>query len=261
MIRTKDSKIKKSRGPFSKKSGPLSFKGEPMSKRKAKAQQEYTVKNHFELRKIEPLTVNQKTTFDQYNKGFNLVLHGYAGTGKTFCALYLALREVLSGSTPYERIMIIRSAVPSRDIGFLPGNIKEKVRTYEDPYREICDDLFGRGDGYDVLKLKNIIDFTTTSYLRGRTLNNTIVILDEVQNLEFHEMNTVMTRLGNVSKIMVCGDFRQTDLIKQGKDNIVKLLTITRNMPSFSHVEFGIDDIVRSGIVKEFILAKEALGI
>lgn len=210
---------------------------------------------HFELRKINPLTETQHDTFTAFTGGNNLMLHGYAGTGKTFCALYLALKEVLTGNSVYDKVMIIRSVVPSREMGFLPGNIKDKTRVYEEPYREICDDLFGRGDGYDILKLKGIVDFTTTSFLRGRTFENSIVIVDEMQNMEYSELSTVMTRMGNNSKIIFCGDFRQTDLKTfSNKKGLNNFMNITKKMQAFSYIEFGKDDIVRSKLVKSFII-------
>lgn len=217
--------------------------------------------SHFELRSIKPLTVNQQNTFDAYRQGFNLMLHGSPGTGKTYCALYLALQDLLEKNT-YEKIILIRSVVPSRDIGFLPGSMKEKIAVYEEPYREICDSLFGRGDGYDILKMKKIIHFTSTSFLRGMTFNNSIVIVDEAQNLEQHEINTVMTRIGDNSRMIVCGDFKQTDLVKRyDKQGITQLMSITKEIRSFTHIEFGPEDIIRSGLVREYILAKEKLGI
>lgn len=217
--------------------------------------------SHFELRSIKPLTVNQQNTFDAYRQGYNLMLHGSPGTGKTFCALYLALQDLLQKNT-YDKIILIRSVVPSRDIGFLPGSMKEKIAVYEEPYREICDSLFGRGDGYDILKMKKIIHFTSTSFLRGMTFNNSIVVVDEAQNLEQHEINTVMTRIGDNSRMIVCGDFKQTDLVKRyDKQGITQLMAITKEIQSFTHIEFGPEDIIRSGLVKEYILAKEKLGI
>lgn len=216
---------------------------------------------HFELRNIKPLTVNQQLTFDKYHQGYNLMLHGSPGTGKTFCALYLALKDVLKDNK-YEKIVLIRSVVPSRDMGFLPGSMKEKIAVFEDPYKEICDSLFGRGDGYDILKMKKIINFTSTSFLRGITFNNSIVIVDEAQNLEFHETNTVMTRIGDNSRVIVCGDFKQTDLVRRhDRQGITELMRITNQIRSFEHVEFGPEDIIRSGLVKEYILAKEKLGL
>lgn len=219
--------------------------------------QEQATKNHFELRTIKPLTANQNKTFESYAKGQNLVLHGYAGTGKSYISLYLALREILTGNSVYDKIIIVRSVVPSRDIGFLPGNIKEKIKVYEEPYKEICDELFGRGDGYDILKMKGMITFTTTSFLRGITFNKAIVIVDELQNMTFPELDTVMTRLGDQSKVMFCGDFRQTDLVhERDKNGLRHFLNITKHMGRFDYIEFEKQDIVRSGLVRDYIIKR-----
>ena len=218
--------------------------------------------NHFELRSIKPLTANQQMTFDYYRKGYNLMLHGYAGTGKTFCAFYLALEELLTGKSNYDKIILIRSVVPSRDMGFLPGSIREKIAIYEEPYKEICDDLFGRGDGYNILKMKNMVQFTTTSFLRGITFNNAIVIVDETNNMTFQEIDTVMTRLGNESRVVFCGDYRQSDLNKpHEKTGIREFMAITRRINTFKHVEFEKEDIVRSGVVRDYIINKTELGL
>ena len=153
-------------------------------------QENHAEKNHFELRHIQPLTVNQERVFDAYYAGQNLMLHGYAGTGKTFLSSYLAIKDVLT-SDIYKKVVIIRSVVPSRDMGFLPGTEKQKAEVYEQPYQEICDDLFGRGDGYKILKIKGLVEFTTTSFLRGTTFNDSIIIVDECNNMSFQEIDTV----------------------------------------------------------------------
>jgi phosphate starvation-inducible protein PhoH and related proteins len=217
--------------------------------------------HHFELRHIQPLTVNQERVWDAYHSGANLMLHGYAGTGKTFLSSYLALSEVLLEET-YKKVVIIRSVVPSRDMGFLPGSPAQKAEVYEQPYQEICDDLFGRGDGWRILKLKGLVEFTTTSFLRGTTFNDSIIIVDECNNMNFQEIDTVMTRIGNNSRIIFCGDYRQADLTRpHDKSGIRELMAITHRMPSFEHVEFGIEDIVRSGVVKEYIIQKTEMGL
>lgn len=242
----------------------FAFKGVNMSKKPRNKAQSQTEKKtaHFELRHIKPLTPNQEKVFTAYDQGYHLMLHGFAGTGKTFCALYLALNEILTKETVYNKIVIVRSVVPSRDMGFLPGSMKEKIQVYEEPYREICDSLFGRGDGYDILKMKGIIQFTTTSFLRGITFNNAIVILDESQNLSFQECDTVLTRMGDESRLIVCGDFRQTDLNKPyEKEGVTQLMRITNRINSFRHIEFGREDIVRSGLVKSYIIEKSELGL
>jgi phosphate starvation-inducible PhoH-like protein len=242
-------------------------KGQYMSRknrRNSKQQnqnQNFEENNHFALRHINPLTVNQQRVWDAYNNESNLMLHGYAGTGKTFLSMYLALKEVLT-SDIYKRVVIIRSVVPSRDMGFLPGTEKQKAEVYEQPYQEICDNLFGRGDGWRILKLKRLVEFTTTSFLRGTTFNDSIIIVDECNNMNFQEIDTVMTRIGNNSRIIFCGDYRQADLHKpHDKTGIKELMAVTRRMPSFEHIEFGIEDIVRSGVVKEYIIQKTEMGL
>lgn len=211
------------------------------------------------LKDIKPLTFNQRKTFEYFNEGKNLLLHGYSGTGKTFLALYLALREVMS-SNQYKKIVIVRSAVQSRDVGFMPGNYKEKIKQFEDPYIQICKELFGRGDAYTILSNKGIVEFTTTSFLRGITFNDCIVIIDECQNNNFGELNTIITRMGDNSKVIISGDYRQNDLTKKyDESGLPDFMKIINKMKSFSRVEFEINDIVRSGTVREYIIAKEQL--
>lgn len=249
----------------SSRAAPFAYKGANMSKKPKKnnAQQQTPAQNnHFELRTIKPLTPNQQITFDAYRQGYNLMLHGFAGTGKTFCALYLALEETLKTNSTYDRIVLIRSVVPSRDMGFLPGSIKDKIAVYEEPYKEICDDLFGRGDGYGILKMKKMIEFTTTSFLRGLTFNNSIVIVDETNNMTYQEIDTVMTRLGNNSRIIFCGDYRQSDLNRPyEKTGINTFMNVTKRINSFKHVEFQKEDIVRSGVVRDYIIQKTEMGL
>jgi len=214
-----------------------------------------SAKSHFQLRHVSPLTPNQEATFTNYWERKNLVCHGFAGTGKTYVSLFLALNELLSGQSVYEKIVIIRSVVPSRDMGFLPGSMAEKAKVYEEPYKEICDDLFGRGDGYDILKMKGLIQFTTTSFLRGVTFKNAIVLLDEAQNLTFSELYTTLTRLGDTSRLILCGDFRQTDLKKHESNNSLNhMMNVLKRMSNVAFIEFCENDIVRSDFVKEFII-------
>jgi predicted ribonuclease YlaK len=187
----------------------------------------------------------------------NLMLHGVAGTGKTFISLYLALEEILKKNSTYNQVVIVRSVVPSRDMGFLPGSVKEKSKIYEEPYKAICDDLFGRGDGYDLLRHENIVQFTTTSHLRGSTFNNSIIIADEFQNMTFQELDTLITRTGDNSRLIFCGDIRQTDLQRDHeKSGILTFTEIVGTIDSFASIEFTIDDIVRSELVKQYIIAK-----
>lgn len=237
------------------------FRSNDMPKKNKKQKQQNTQQhNHFELREISPLTVNQTQTFKAYQQGKHMLLHGVAGTGKTFISLYLALNDILNSSR-YKQIVIIRSVVPSRDMGFLPGSAKEKARVYEEPYKMICDDLFARGDGYDILKNKRLLDFTTTSFLRGVTFHDAIIIVDECQNMLQQELDTVMTRVGNNCRIMFCGDFRQTDLSKhEERKGLLSFMNILDKMSCFEKIEFGKEDIVRSALVKSYIISKLELG-
>lgn len=212
-----------------------------------------------DLKTFDPLTDNQKAFFDAYKRGdYFIALHGVAGTGKTFCALYKALEEVLDKANPFKRIIIVRSAVPSREVGHLPGDIDEKTEIYRQPYQQICHTLFGRPDAYKRLEEQGYIEFISTSFIRGMSFDDAIIIVDEMQNLTFEEIDTVMTRVGYRSKIIWCGDYRQTDLNKKKNDmsGILKFFDIAHHMNAFTRFEFTADDIVRSSLVKDYIVAK-----
>jgi len=210
------------------------------------------------LKTFDPLTQNQKLFFDAYKRGdYFLALHGVAGTGKTFIACYKALEEVLDRNNPFNKIIIVRSAVQSREMGHLPGDVDEKLEIYQQPYRQICHTLFDRKDAYDRLVEQGYIEFISTSFIRGMSFDDAIIIVDEMQNMNFEEIDTVMTRVGYRSKIIWCGDYRQTDLRKNGdKTGILKFFDIAHHMNAFTRVEFTADDIVRSSLVKDYILAK-----
>lgn len=221
---------------------------------------EPSIDSSFVLKKINPLTNCQKDVFDAFDENYNLVLCGSAGTGKTYISIYLALNEIIKNikKTP-TKIMIIRSTVSSRDLGFLPGTLKEKMAVYEDPYRGIFSDLFGRGDAYEILKNKGIVEFCSTSFLRGTTINNTYIILDEFQNCTYEEIRTILTRMGKNSKMFLCGDTRQNDLYRNKYDvsGMEEIVNVLETMKEFDVIEFGISDIVRSDFVKSFIIAEE----
>jgi phosphate starvation-inducible protein PhoH len=190
------------------------------------------------------------------------MLHGIAGTGKSFISLYLALNQVLGDNSQYRKIVIVRSVVPTRDMGFLPGNNKEKAKVYEAPYYAICSELFGRSDAYEYLKNRNIIDFISTSFIRGITLNDSIVIVDEIANLTGHELDSVITRIGKNCKVIFCGDFRQSDFTKdQEKNGLMDFMKIIKRMRSFEFVDFQKEDIVRSSMVKNYIIEKDKLNL
>ena len=212
-----------------------------------------------DMKTFQPLTENQNKFFQAYKQGdYFIALHGVAGTGKTFSALYKAIEEVLDKSNTFEKIIVVRSAVQSREIGHLPGTIDEKMDIYQQPYRQICETLFGRKDAWDRLEEQGHIEFISTSFIRGMSFDNAIIIVDEMQNMTFEEIDTVMTRVGNQSKIIWCGDYRQTDLNKKKNDvsGLLKFFDIAYHMGAFTRIEFTPDDIVRSSLVKDYILAK-----
>ena len=221
------------------------------------------------LTKIEPITDNQKVLFDAWDEGKNIFAYGAAGTGKTFAALYLALRDVLNQSTPYEKIFVVRSLVSTREIGFLPGDHEDKSFLYQIPYKHMVKYMFEMATDADFemlyanLKAQETIKFWSTSFIRGTTLDRAIVLIDESQNLNFHELDSIITRIGEDSKIIFCGDATQTDLQKTNEKNgIHDFMKIIEQMPEdFKMIEFGINDIVRSGLVRAYLIRKLALNM
>jgi predicted ribonuclease YlaK len=217
---------------------------------------------------IDPLTENQRKLFDSYAEQKHLVAYGCAGTGKTFCLLYNALKEVLDEKSPFEKVYIVRSLVPTREIGFLPGSHDDKADIYQIPYKNMVKYMFQMPSDADFemlygnLKSQETIKFWSTSFLRGVTLDNCIVIVDEFANLNFHELDSIITRVGENCKIMFSGDATQSDLIKTSEKNgIIDFMKVLRKMPSFDIIEFGVDDIVRSGLVRQYLIAKIEEGL
>jgi predicted ribonuclease YlaK len=220
------------------------------------------------LTDIEPLTENQRRYFEEYAKGKNMFAYGCAGTGKTFIALYLALKDVLNENTPYEKVYIVRSLVATREIGFLPGDHEDKSSLYQIPYKNMVKYMFEMpsDDEFDKLyynlKAQETISFWSTSFIRGTTLDNCIILIDEMQNLNFHELDSIITRVGQDSKIIFSGDVRQSDLIKTHERNgIIDFMRIVETMDEFATVEFQIEDIVRSGLVRSYLISKTNLGL
>ena len=214
-----------------------------------------------DLLQFDPITLNQEKAAKAWDDGDNLVLSGTAGTGKTFMALYLALEEVLEKNNAYEQLIIIRSMVPTRDMGYLPGTKQEKEDAFTSPYKNICHELFGDKTSYNKMITSKQILFESTSFIRGATFDNSIIVVDEMQNLNFHELDSVITRVGKNSKIVFCGDYKQTDFkYKDEKDGIVKFLTIVEQLKNFTIVNYGWEDIVRSDFVRDYIMTKEMLG-
>ena len=220
------------------------------------------------LLNIEPLTENQRNLFALYDEGKHLVAHGVAGSGKTFLCLFKALQDVLNEYTPYEKIYIVRSLVPTREIGFLPGSHEDKSSLYQIPYKNMVKYMFQMPSDADFemlygnLKSQETISFWSTSFIRGTTLDNCIIIVDELENLNFHELDSIITRVGENTKILFCGDASQSDLVRLNEKNgVIDFMKIIRSMPSFGIVEFGVDDVIRSGLIKEYLIAKMELSL
>ena len=224
--------------------------------------------NYSDLIKIDPITETQKQVFKSWKEGKNQFLCGCAGTGKTFISMYLAFEEVLRNETPYDKVIIVRSLIPTREIGFLPGDEEDKAALYQVPYANMAQFMFKQPNEqafnilYDRLKAQGSLYFLSTSFLRGLTFDNSIIIVDECQNLNFHELDTIITRVGQDSKISFCGDFMQSDLTKRNeKDGLHDFVKILEEMDEFNISEFSIGDIVRSGFVRSYLIQKTKLGL
>ena len=224
--------------------------------------------NNSNIVNIKPITDNQKIVFDSWKKGKNQFLFGAAGTGKTFISLHLALKDVMDLKKPYDKVVLVRSLIPTREIGFLPGDEEDKAALYQVPYQNMVQFMFEAPNEqafnslYDRLKGQGTLFFLSTSFLRGLTFDNTIIIVDECQNLNFHELDTIITRVGQDSKIIFCGDFDQTDLVHNNEKNgLHNFLRILEEMDEFNCLEFSIGDIVRSGFVRSYLINKIKLGI
>jgi phosphate starvation-inducible PhoH-like protein len=217
-----------------------------------------------DIKEIKPLTQNQELVFKYWENGYNLFLSGWAGTGKTYISCGLALKAILTEPNKYHKVVIVRSAVPGRDLGFMPGTLSEKSELFEIPYYAIFYELFKKiPNPYMRLKEQGLVNFLTTSYVRGITMNNAIIIFDELQNANFHEADSIMTRLGHNSRIIFCGDYQQSDLRyrdeKQGFHDFEKI--IKEMTEFFAEVQFTVDDIVRSKLVKTYLITKNNQGI
>jgi phosphate starvation-inducible PhoH-like protein len=227
---------------------------------------DYLLNTKFGMKQITPITDNQDRLFDSYNQGKNILAIGSAGTGKTYISLYLALKDVMA-KNQYKEIIIIRSSVQSREQGHMPGDAKDKMAHFEAPYIDIVNDLFERGDAYQIMKQKNLIRFMSTSFIRGLTFDNALILVDECQNMRWDEIRTIMTRVGEGSKIMLCGDTKQDDLAcsknRLDVSGLRQFKRVIDKMGSncFDTIEFTVDDIVRSGLVREFIIAEELLEV
>lgn len=230
--------------------------------RKQKRQQKnegiQSLDSNFQLKTISPKTKNQELAFKSFRNNKDLMLHGLPGTGKTFIALYLALKQVVDLKVQ-KQVVIVRSAVPTRDIGFMPGNATEKMKYYEAPYMAIVNELFGRADAYEILKQKKQLVFMPTSFIRGLTIDDAVVIIDEAQNMDYQEIRSVITRVGENTRFMVCADQAQDDLTSERfkeVSGIKKFMGIMKKIDSVAFYEFDVDDILRSDFIKSYIMAE-----
>lgn len=211
-----------------------------------------------DLKQIEPMTRNQEKVFDLFEEDYNLFLSGSAGTGKSFLGISLAMKEILSGNSPYRKLVILRSPSQIADLGYLPGTQEEKEAVYETTYHQLFDDIFKKKNQYAVAKDSGLVEFMTTAFIRGITLKDSIIVFDEAQNNDYSAFSSVVTRVGENSKIIICGDIRQSDIQrKRGISGFNQMLEVTKMMPSFRNIEFTMDDCVRSGIAREFLIAED----
>lgn len=209
---------------------------------------------------VEPMTLSQEVVFKAWDEGNHVIMSGAAGSGKTFVAMYLALEDVLDKGNSFEKVVVCRSIVPTREIGFLPGTLEEKIDAYTGPYRQICTELFEDKEAYDKLVKHGSVDFVSTSHIRGTTFNDAIIVVDEMQNLTFHELDSIITRVGKNCRIIFCGDYYQSDFTKSGdKQGILQFMEILELMKKFTVVEFTWADIVRSDFVRDYIMTKEMI--
>ena len=205
-----------------------------------------------------PITDKQDEEYSAWDDGDHLVLCGSAGTGKSFIALYLSLQDTMDKSYAQDKVVIVRIVVPTREMGYLPGSVEEKTDTYTAPYRAICQELFNEKGAYDMLEAQGIIEFMSTSFIRGVTIDNAVIIVDEMQNLTYHELDSIITRVGRNSRIIFSGDYYQSDLSKESdKKGILDFMNIMEVMNNFTTIEFGWKDIVRSDFVRDYIMTKE----
>ena len=235
-----------------------------MSKKKRRAPQLISTnqilnKTSLNMRMISPKSEKQNNVFIKYQLGNNLLLHGSAGTGKTFISMFLALQDIFDYRNDFNNLTVVRSVVPTRNMGYLPGGERQKIGIYELPYIDIVNNLFGRGDAYEILRKKEMVDFRSTSFVRGITFEKTVILVDECKNLNFHELDSIITRCGESTKIIFCGDFNQSDFKTDEKQGLLMFMKILKEISSFSFFEFTHDDIVRSGLVKDYIIQKEKI--
>ena len=232
--------------------------GHPVQPKRDRKRKTTHNKELLQVRHITAMTWAQTDMIEGYARGANLIAEGSAGTGKSFIASYLALNSLFTDKT-IDKVVVVRSAVATRDMGFLPGTLQEKSEVFSIPYKQIFNDLCENGTAWDILTKKSMVEFITTSYVRGITLDNAVVIIDEFQSMTAHELYSVLTRMGKNTRIIVCGDTKQTDLDgRKEKSCYDWFMGVANKMTDWFHItKFVQQDIVRSPFVKALIMATE----
>lgn len=206
----------------------------------------------LELNLHHPLTENQKRVLK--SRKDHLLVQGPAGTAKTYSVLARGLVKVSAGDV--DQIIIIRSPVEIRKIGHLPGDADEKMDPYAAPYIGLLAEISPKMN-YRALVSKRLLCFTPTTFLRGTTFHNSFVIVDEYQNLSEHELDTVMTRVGQGTQLCVVGDpAAQSDLPRHEQGEQADIIDTFASMECVDHVQFSVEDVVRSGFVKDYHIAR-----
>lgn len=202
---------------------------------------------------VRARTANQKRMVTATDKNDIVFAIGPAGTGKTYTAVALAVRALKNKSV--KKIILTRPAVEAGEsLGFLPGDLKEKIDPYLRPLYDALDDMIP-ADKLGYYMSTRVIEIAPLAYMRGRTLDNAFIILDEAQNATDLQIKMFLTRIGANAKAIITGDLTQVDLPKHQKSGLEKATRILRNIDGITHIELDEDDVVRHRLVKAIIKA------
>ncbi len=206
---------------------------------------------------IKSRTINQKKLETDYDKNDLLLAVGPAGSGKTYTAIALAVRALRNREV--KRIILTRPAVEAGErLGYLPGDLKEKLDPYLQPLYDALNDMIPSKKLKSYME-EGVIEIAPLAYMRGRTLSNAFVILDEAQNTTVNQLKMFLTRMGLNSKFIITGDITQIDLPNKQNSGLVKALKILNDIKGISIVNFDIRDIVRHKLVKHIVEAYEKI--
>ena len=204
---------------------------------------------------ISPRTPNQQKLVDSFNNNDLTFALGPAGTGKTYIAIALAVRALKNREV--RKIILSRPAVEAGEkLGFLPGDMKDKIDPYLQPLYDALEDMIPAMKLKEYMETK-VIQIAPLAFMRGRTLNDAIIVLDEAQNTTTHQIKMFLTRLGMNAKMIITGDVTQIDLPQKTQSGLVQALRILNGVPGVGMVEFGKKDIVRHHLVQRIVEAYE----